>query len=646
MSDRTIHQAQQLWNHIPDELARDRQWAAWQWREREGKRTKVPIDVHTGRGAKSNDPATWCTLSEALTWASKHAAGVGRFFSADDPYAGVDFDTIIDPTSGEVDPVALGRIRALDSYAEISPSGTGVKVIVRAKLPPGRRRVGTVEMYDERRFWTMTGDRFEGTLATIEERQAEIEQLHRELFPATPAAPAPRPAAPLSMADREVLDRAMAAKNGAEVAALWAGDMRAYATKAKPEGDHSAADLGLLSMLAFWTQDVAQLDRLFRQSALNRPKWEERADYRQETITQALNRTDFYTPRRPIVSPTVPIPSASAKTSGTTDESRNPGAEPATESRTDGVGPIAAPADHCVGLRAERDEWRRRALAAEARADQAEAQVAQLQEERSLIFAALRNPDMKQATKTIMVTAFEVESGTSRGVDNDGWVPTPRYLIGERCGAKEDAVRRHMSHGCSAGLILERVIKRPPGWVNPVTGEIMQDFTNSLESKLVHSLHDTLRLLAGVKRNDGLQHGGYRSPRCKDHPDADVVVRTTTSCSVCGDVLSETQRVKPQDAVSDNTAPTVEDGISIDRKMRFQERGRRRRHPARRETSTAPRETCQDCGKPLASLIERQLGRCARYCKVESTARDIPQQPRDVPEEPAWMRSASMWGDD
>jgi hypothetical protein len=54
-------------------------------------------------------------------------------------------------------------------------------------------------------------------------------------------------------------------------------------------GDDSAADLGLIGMMRFWTQDPAQLERLFSASALGqRGKWQNRADYRARTINEAL----------------------------------------------------------------------------------------------------------------------------------------------------------------------------------------------------------------------------------------------------------------------------------------------------------------------------------------------------------------------
>jgi hypothetical protein len=85
--------------------------------------------------------------------------------------------------------------------------------------------------------------------------------------------------------DEEVLEKCRAAENAAKFSDLFdAGDVHRH-----HGGDDSAADLALLGMLTFWTQDEAQLERLFSDSALGqRKKWRKRADYRKRTIKRAL----------------------------------------------------------------------------------------------------------------------------------------------------------------------------------------------------------------------------------------------------------------------------------------------------------------------------------------------------------------------
>src|SRR5215211_5737139 len=131
-----------------EELTNYPQWIAWEHRE-QGKR-KTPINPHTWRLADATNPATWSTYSEALFCAGEDAQ-VGFVFSEDDPFAGIDLDDCI--VDGEVMPWALEIVRELDSYTEVSPSGTGLKIWVRAWKPGNKCRTGSMELYDKDRFF-------------------------------------------------------------------------------------------------------------------------------------------------------------------------------------------------------------------------------------------------------------------------------------------------------------------------------------------------------------------------------------------------------------------------------------------------------------------------------------------------------------
>lgn len=270
-----------------------RQWVCWRSEERDGKRTKVPYSPSTGARARSDDPATWATLAEARNAACERGYdGIGFVFTASDSFCGVDLDGCLDPDTSEVQPWAMEIVEELGSYTEISPSGTGLHIIVRAGLPEGRRRNSQVEMYDCGRFFTVTGRRLIGTSHLIEERQEQIEALHARLFPSHEAsAPSTNSTATSfnDLSDEEILHRAMAAANGERFAALWSGDRSGYASD-------SEADLALCSMLAFWTgPDENRIASLVARSGLAREKWN-RADYRRRTIDRAVEGAQFYKP--------------------------------------------------------------------------------------------------------------------------------------------------------------------------------------------------------------------------------------------------------------------------------------------------------------------------------------------------------------
>jgi hypothetical protein len=91
----------------------------------------------------------------------------------------------------------------------------------------------------------------------------------------------------LMLDDERILTLARKASNGAKFERLWAGDLSDYG------GDHSSADAGLCALLAFYTREPAQLDRLFRSSGLMRPKWDavhyaDGSTYGAVTISRAL----------------------------------------------------------------------------------------------------------------------------------------------------------------------------------------------------------------------------------------------------------------------------------------------------------------------------------------------------------------------
>ncbi len=291
---------------VPECLRERRQWVCWKYIDRDGKQTKPPINAKTGRKASSTDPATWATFDQAIAACDRYPdlAGVGFVFAPDDPFAGIDLDNCLDPTTGEIKPWARRFLDQLDSYSEISPSGGGVKVFVRATQPDHGRKCnyedGAVEMYDSGRYFTVTGQRLPDFSADVEQRQDRVEAMHKLVFgggqrQGRRRTSMPVVEKPVSLTDEQVLEKARAARNGARFSALFdQGDTSAHG------GDASAADLALCSILAFWTRNKEQLDRLFRRSALMREKWDEKhygdgRTYGQGTIDKAIeSATETY----------------------------------------------------------------------------------------------------------------------------------------------------------------------------------------------------------------------------------------------------------------------------------------------------------------------------------------------------------------
>lgn len=113
------------------DLADRRLWVSWRFKERNGRRTKVPINPATGGYAKADEPATWATRGGAeqrargdgLDGVGVNLAEVGYGMAL----CGIDLDTCLGE-DGAVAPWAAAVIDRFASYTELSPSGTGFKI--------------------------------------------------------------------------------------------------------------------------------------------------------------------------------------------------------------------------------------------------------------------------------------------------------------------------------------------------------------------------------------------------------------------------------------------------------------------------------------------------------------------------------------
>lgn len=236
---------------IPSELQTLPQWVNWKKEVRNGKPTKIPINPHTLGNAATDKPSTWGTFEKAAS-NIREGLGIGFVVTDSDPFTGGDLDKCVNPETGEIEAWALDMIKSVGSYAEISPSETGMRIFVKAKLPEGKRKIGRVEIYDSGRFLTLTGQILAGY---TEIKFFDGEKLYR-LFVAAGE-------------DLKIIDKAIAATNGDKFRALWNGDWSEYPSQ-------SEADMALVSILFFYTKDKEWTDRLFRKSGLFRQKWDEK----------------------------------------------------------------------------------------------------------------------------------------------------------------------------------------------------------------------------------------------------------------------------------------------------------------------------------------------------------------------------------
>jgi archaellum biogenesis ATPase FlaH len=314
---------------IPQELKQHDQWVCWKAEKRDGKQTKVPYDPKTHRKASSTNPKTWGPFWQAFKESKSNGHnGVGFVLSKDDPFVGFDFDGCWTElgTSAEVSAI----LQQLNSYTEKSPSGQGLRVLAKGTLPKTGRKKGKFEVYDTGRYVTITGHIIPNSPDTIEARQSQINEIHKQIFGSQKKTSKPKKqtsgkdedAARIARLRNSYqewlkyintrLGKAYKSKNGDRIKALYNGDISGYPS-------HSEADMALCMHLAFWFKDDQDtVDLAFRESGLMRDKWDSKpgdSTYGAQTIDKAIEATEGAEERAAIQA-----------------EQVNPGGEPATKS--------------------------------------------------------------------------------------------------------------------------------------------------------------------------------------------------------------------------------------------------------------------------------------------------------------------------
>jgi hypothetical protein len=285
---------------IPPELKGLRQWVIWRYTWIEGKNGKPGkwdkplLNSHTGNLASHSSKKTWSDFDAAIrayTFDGSNLDGIGFVFHKDNGLIGVDLDHCRDPITGIIEAWAQQAIETFNTYTEISTSGTGIHLICKGTLPGQGIKTKHAEIYNHVRYFCTTGNVVEGTPGTIEASdQAIIDDIYQRLratqagakTTATPSNDGTGPSPDLD--DDTLLEKALSARNSQKFRALWAGEVNGYPSQ-------SEADLALCRQLAFWTQDPAQINRLFRRSERMREKWDTHPTYAEWTINKALETT-------------------------------------------------------------------------------------------------------------------------------------------------------------------------------------------------------------------------------------------------------------------------------------------------------------------------------------------------------------------
>jgi len=165
---------------VPEGILGGNYWICWRYEQVGGEAKKPPYDPKTGEYASINEPDTWGDFETALeAYQSGDYDGIGYVLTEEDFLTGFDFDDCRDPETGEIESEVEDIIERLDSYSEISPSGTGIHTLIIGEKPEeyGSKGGAYIEVYDSARYFTVTGDHLDGTPESIESREDELQRI-------------------------------------------------------------------------------------------------------------------------------------------------------------------------------------------------------------------------------------------------------------------------------------------------------------------------------------------------------------------------------------------------------------------------------------------------------------------------------------
>lgn len=251
-----------MFKDMPLELRNLPQWVVWRLEDLNAKKpTKVPYDCKTGKRASHSDPNTWSNFDVALSALNTGMYnGIGFVLSEEDPYTFIDFDESDKPENWERHNKIASHFQ---SYAEISPSGRGLHIIVKGSVPCGRKRNG-IEIYSSHRYMTMTGNVYKDI--PIMDYNEDVNTLWSEMAVEPTKAYYYLGLEEEQTSDDQIFKTATNASNGQLFTDLWEGNwIGKYPSQ-------SEADFALIDILSFYSKNRNQIKRLFNQSGLFRNK--------------------------------------------------------------------------------------------------------------------------------------------------------------------------------------------------------------------------------------------------------------------------------------------------------------------------------------------------------------------------------------
>lgn len=257
----------ETWDSIPEELKWTNQWCL-AGPDRKGG-FKAPYQIN-GHRADTTKPETWADFDSVCDAALNRGWGIGFILSENDPYSVIDLDVkdvenAPDKPEKWTKPEDFERyssiVRNVGSFTEVSSSGKGAHIWVRGNIGKGRRRDG-VEIYSQERFMVCTGRVWHDI--AIEDRQTILAAMASQMGMADEDEElSVWVNAEETKSDDALCAQLAAQENGAKFMQLCTGDWQSMGYESQSE-----ADLSLMSMFAFVSDNDTQCIRLFRKFPL------------------------------------------------------------------------------------------------------------------------------------------------------------------------------------------------------------------------------------------------------------------------------------------------------------------------------------------------------------------------------------------
>lgn len=297
-----------LFENIPQELKFDALWCGWKLTDK----GKIPYDVMRGSLAKSNDRNTfypYMTLIKKIgsylrqDENGKYLGGIGLgIFNG---FSAIDIDHCISE-DGSISSMAQEIIDYCQSYTEISPSGTGIRIIFKTDFEnfdktvyyTNNQKIG-LEVYIEgatNKFVTITGN----VLYPSEVSNVNIKYILDKYMLKNKPKSNQNSEPDIIISDFDIEKFLCKDKKLNE---LW------FSVASGSHGNESETDLALCNKLAFYCQkDFYLIAEMFESSPYfaskdteHYNKWMKRKDYKQQTIQKAIDScNEVYNPNKTV----------------------------------------------------------------------------------------------------------------------------------------------------------------------------------------------------------------------------------------------------------------------------------------------------------------------------------------------------------